>query len=181
MSQPFIGQIRMWGFDFTPRGYAQCSGQLLPIAQNQALFSLLGTTYGGNGQTTFALPNLRGRTPVGSASSVDAGWQPPQTQLGEVSGVESVTLLQSNLPVHNHTAQASSNTGNNRIPSNRVYATSTHPVTALPLYAPSSGPLVSMSPQSVNPTGGSQPHSNMQPYLTINFCIALQGIFPSRN
>lgn len=181
MSQPFVGQIKMWGFNFAPRGYALCNGQLLPINQNQALFSLLGTTYGGNGQTTFALPDLRSRTPIGFASSADSAWLPTPTQLGQASGVENVTLLQNNLPIHNHTALASTTAGNNRIPSNRVYATSTNPVSPLPLYAASSGPLASMSPQSVNPSGGNQPHSNIQPYLTINFCIALQGIFPSRN
>lgn len=181
MSDPYIGQIKMCGFDFAPRGYAQCNGQMLSIAQNTALFSLLGTTYGGNGQTTFALPDLRGRTPISFASSADSGWTPTPVQLGQVAGVENVTLLQNNVPSHNHTAMASTTAGNNRIPSNRVYATSTNPIAPLPLYASSSGPLVSMSPQTINASGGNQPHSNMQPYLTINFCIALQGLFPSRN
>ena len=181
MSDSFIGHIKLFGFNFAPRSFGQCNGQILPIAQNAALFSLLGTTYGGNGQTTFALPDLRSRTPVGYASSVSSGWQPAQTQLGEIGGVENVTLLQNNVPVHSHNANASTTAGNNRIPSNRVYATSTNPTTPLALYASSTGPLVSMAPQTVGSSGTNLPHSNIQPYTTINFCIALQGIFPSRN
>lgn len=180
MSSYFLGQIKMVGFTFAPRGFAFCSGQILSIAQNTALFSLLGTTYGGNGQTTFALPDLRGRTPVGSASSV-GGWQPPVVTLGELAGTETVTLIQSNLPPHTHTANASTAAGNNRIPSNRSYATSTNTAAPIALYAPATGPLVSMAPQSVSGAGSNQPHQNMQPYTAINFCIALVGIFPSRN
>lgn len=181
MSEFFIGQIMMTGFNFAPKYWAQCNGQLLPINQNQALFSLLGTQYGGNGTTTFALPDLRSRTPLGYASSVDPGWQPPSVQIGQAAGVENVTLLSTNLPAHTHSANASTTAGNNRIPSNRVYGTSTNTAAAIPLYAPSTGAVVPMNPQTVAPSGGNQPHPNMQPYTTLNFCIALQGIFPSRN
>lgn len=179
MSEFFIGQIMMAGFSFAPRYFGQCNGQLLPIAQNQALFSLLGTQYGGNGQTTFGLPDLRSRTPIGYASSVDPGWQPPAVQIGQVAGVENVTLLPTSIPAHTHAVNASTTAGDNRIPSNRVYATNT--TAAQSLYAASTGSVVPMNPQTVAPAGGNQPHPNLQPYTTINFCIALSGIFPSRN
>ena len=181
MSEFFIGQIMMAGFSFAPKLFGQCNGQLLPIAQNQALFSLLGTQYGGDGRTTFALPDLRGRTPVGHESSLDPGWQPPVVRIGQVAGVENVTLLQTNLPGHTHAMNASTSPGDNRIPATRVFATSTNSATAANLYAPSNGSAVVMNAQSVAPVGGNQPHPNLQPYSTINFCIALQGTFPSRN
>lgn len=181
MSEKFLGQIMLCGFDFPPRGFAQCNGQLLAIAQNQALFSLLGTTYGGNGVSTFALPDLRGRTPVGFGSSVDPGWQ-GSVVLGQVGGQENVTLTTGNMPSHTHQANASTTAGNNRIPSNRVYATSTNTAgTPIALYAPATGTPVAMNPQTVAASGSNQPHPNMQPYGTINFCIALQGFYPSRN
>ncbi len=179
MSEFFIGQIMMTGFNFAPRFWAQCNGQLLPIQQNQALFSLLGTQYGGNGTTNFALPNLQSRTPVGYAPSADSGWQPPAMQIGQAAGVENVTLLSINLPSHTHSVNASTTAGDNRIPSNRVYATNT--TATQPLYASSSGPVVPMNPATVAPAGGNQPHPNLQPYSVINFCVALSGIFPSRN
>jgi microcystin-dependent protein len=181
MSEFFIGQIMMAGFNFAPKFWALCNGQLLPINQNQALFSLLGTQYGGNGTTNFALPNLQGRTPVGYASSVDPAWQPASVQIGQAAGVENVTLLSSNLPAHNHTVNASTTGGNNRIPGTRVYATSTNTAAPISLYGPSTGPLVAMNPATVAAAGGNQPHQNMQPYSVLNFCIALSGIFPSRN
>lgn len=180
MTQPYLGEIVMFGFDFAARGFAFCSGQLLPIAQNQALFSLLGTTYGGNGVTTFSLPDLRGRTPIGFGSSVDPGWQ-STVQLGQAGGVENVTLNSTQVPAHTHQANASTTAGNNRIPSNRIYATSTNTAAPIALYAPSTGAAVAMNPATVAQAGGNQPHPNMQPYLAMNFCIALQGIFPSRN
>lgn len=179
MSDFFIGQVMMAGFSFAPKFWAQCNGQLLPINQNQALFSLLGTQFGGNGTTNFALPDLRGRTPLGYASSVDPSWQPPSVQIGEAAGVENVTLLSTNLPAHTHSANASTTAGDNRIPRDRVYATNT--AADQSLYAASSGPLVPLNQQTVAPTGGSQPHPNLQPYTAINFCIALSGIFPSRD
>ena len=174
MSEFFIGQIMMTGFSFAPKSWAQCNGQLLPIAQNQALFSLLGTQYGGNGITNFALPDLRSRTPVGYASSV---------QIGQSSGAENVTLLSTNLPSHTHSVNASTTAGDNRNPSTRVFATSTNtsPNAPVNMYAPSTGALVPLNAQTVSPTGGNQPHPNLQPYSVINFCIALSGIFPSRN
>ena len=183
MSEFFIGQIMMTGFSFAPKFWAQCNGQLLPIAQNQALFSLLGTQYGGDGITTFALPDLRSRTPIGYASSVDPSWQPPSVQIGQSSGAENVTLLSTNLPSHTHTVNASTTNGDNRNPSTRLFATSTNtsPNAPVNMYAPSTGALVPLNAQTVSPTGGNQPHPNLQPYSVINFCIALSGIFPSRN
>ena len=182
MSEFFIGQIMMAGFNFAPKYWALCNGQLLPIAQNQALFSLLGTQYGGNGVTNFALPDLRSRTPVGYASSVDPGWQPPSVQIGQTDGVENVTLLSTNLPPHTHSMNASTAGGDNRSAGGRVFATSTNAGAPPPnLYSASTGSPVPLNRPTVAPAGGSQPHPNLQPYTTINFCIALQGIFPSRN
>ena len=182
MSEFFIGQIMMAGFNFAPRYWALCNGQLLPINQNQALFSLLGTQYGGNGTTNFALPDLRSRTPIGYASSVDPSWQPPGVQIGQASGVENVTLLSTNLPAHTHSVNASTTNADSRPPSNRVFATSINSNgAAIPIYSASNGSLVPLNPASVAPSGGNQPHPNLQPYSAINFCIALSGIFPSRN
>ena len=166
MSDFYIGQIMMAGFDFAPRNFAQCSGQLMAIQQNQALFSLLGTTYGGNGVQTFALPDLRGRTPIGQSSNMPTG---------QVSGSENVTLLSTNVPAHTHSVQATSATGNSRNPRNNLFATEGSPA----LYA--SGATVPLNPATIGAAGGNQPHSNMQPYAATNFCIALFGIFPSRN
>lgn len=176
MSEFFIGQIMMAGFNFAPRFWALANGQLLPINQNQALFSLLGTQYGGNGTTNFALPDLRSRTPVGYASSVDPSWQPPSVQIGQASGVENVTLLSTNLPAHSHQLNATSNNGSTRNPNNAIYASS-----GVPLFAPSNGPAVPLNSTTIGASGGNQPHPNLQPYSVINFCIALSGIFPSRN
>ncbi|WP_312345249.1 tail fiber protein [Stenotrophomonas acidaminiphila] len=181
MSEFFLGQIMMAGFNFAPKYWALCNGQLLPINQNQALFSLLGTQYGGNGTTNFALPDLRSRTPVGYASSVDPSWQPPPVQIGETGGSENVTLLSTHLPAHTHSMNASTTNGDNRIPGGRVFGTSTSTATAPNLYAASTGPVVPQNPQTVATAGGSLPHPNLQPYSVINFCIALQGIFPPRN
>jgi microcystin-dependent protein len=163
MSQPFIGEIRAASFGIVPRGWAYCNGQLLSIAQNQALFSILGTTYGGDGVTTFALPNLQGRVPVGTGNAV---------QLGEAEGQTSVTLLPTQIPSHTHTFSASSAAGADD-PENRGPA-------AAKAYAPA-GTAAPLSASAVGTTGGSQPHDNMQPYLTVNYIIALTGIYPSRN
>jgi microcystin-dependent protein len=176
MSEFFIGQVMMTGFSFAPRFWALCNGQLLPINQNQALFSLLGTQYGGNGTTNFALPDLRSRTPIGYASSVDPGWQPPAVQIGQAAGVENVTLLSTNLPAHTHTLNANTAPGTTRNPNNAVYAS-----TSVLLHGPSTGPLVPQNPSTIAPAGGNQPHPNLQPYSVLNFCVALSGIFPSRN
>jgi microcystin-dependent protein len=164
MSTPFLAEIKMFSFDFAPNGWALCNGQLLPINQNQALFSLLGTTYGGNGQTTFALPDLRGRTPISFGSG---------HILGELGGNESQTLTLNELPAHSHVVQASSGAPNAGSPSGNFFAANTG------AYAASTN--ASMLPSTVTNVGGSQSHANMSPYLVISFCIALQGIFPSRN
>lgn len=166
MSEPFLSEIKIVSFNFPPKGWALCNGQLLPINQNQALFALLGTTYGGNGQTNFALPNLRGRVPIhfGAAHS-----------LGEAAGSTSVTVNIQQLPTHLHGLQASSNsTGAGADATNAFLA----PV--FNGYGPATA-LMPLSAQSVTSVGGSQPHNNMMPYLTLNFIIALQGIFPSQN
>jgi microcystin-dependent protein len=182
MSEFFIGQIMMAGFGFAPKFWALANGQLLPINQNQALFSLLGTQFGGNGINNFALPDLRSRTPIGYASSVDPSWQPPAVQIGEAAGVENVTLLSTNLPAHSHTVNASTANGDNRSASGRLFATSSNAGGSPPnLYAASNGPLIPLNAQSVAAAGGNQPHPNLQPYSVINFCIALSGIYPSRN
>lgn len=176
MSEFFIGQIMMAGFGFAPKFFAQCNGQLLPIQQNQALFSLLGTQFGGNGTVNFGLPDMRSRTPVGYGPSVDPAWQPPPVQMGEIGGVENVTLLGPNLPAHTHQLGATTADGNTKNPRNNLYGK-----TAENLYGPAGGPLVPLNPQTVSPAGGNQPHPNLQPYSVINFCIALSGIYPSRN
>jgi microcystin-dependent protein len=166
MSEPFLSEIKIVSFNFPPKGWALCNGQFLPINQNQALFALLGTTYGGNGQTTFALPNLRGRTPIHFDASHD---------LGEAAGSTSVTVNIQQLCTHMHGLQASSNsTGAVSDPTNAFFA----PVNGG--YGPPNS-LTTLSPQTVSSVGGSQPHNNMMPYLTLNFIIALQGIFPSQN
>ncbi len=166
----------MGGFNFPPKGFAFCNGQLLAIAQNQALFSLLGTQYGGNGQTNFALPNLQGRTPVGFGNSVDPGWNPSPYNIGETGGVENVTLLSTQLPTHTHGLVGTSGAADVRTARNNYYAKST-----LDMYALTNGPQVALSQATLGPQGNTQPHTNVQPYLAINFCIALVGIYPSRN
>jgi len=176
MSETFLGQVLMAGFAFAPRGFAQCNGQFLPISQNQALFALLGTQFGGDGRVTFALPDLRGRTPIGFASSVDPSWQPPPMQIGERAGTEAVTLTSANLPNHGHAVAGTTLDGTTRNPNNAIFAR-----TGESLYGPATGNLVPLASNSVSPAGGNQPHANMQPYAVINFCIALTGIFPSRN
>ena len=166
MSEPFLSEIKLVSFNFPPKGWALCNGQTLPINQNQALFSLLGTTYGGNGQTTFNLPNLRGRVPI----KVGGGHT-----LGEAAGSTAVTVNIQQLPTHLHFLQAS-NVDQNRVappagaylgPVNNLYGAAAN--------------LTTMTPATVSSVGGSQPHNNMMPYLVLNFIIALQGIFPSQN
>ncbi|MFN0317387.1 MAG: phage tail protein [Burkholderiales bacterium] len=174
MADPFIGQIQAFGFNFAPRGWAQCNGQLLPIAQNQALFALLGTFYGGNGQTTFGLPDLRGRSPI----HVGQGPTLSNYTLGEQGGQESVTLTPQQMPQHTHTARALAGNGNSKVAAGNVWAKDAGVSSAT--YS-SVAPDSSMSAQAIASTGGSQPHENRPPYLVINWCIALEGIFPSRN
>jgi len=167
MSEPFLGQISVFAFPFAPRGWAQCNGQLLPIAQNQALFALLGTTYGGNGTTTFALPDLRGR------AAMHASTTHPQ---GQSAGEEAHTLITAEIPSHSHGAVCNS-TGSDQVsPAGNVWGTDT---AGYAPYASSADSTCSTS--AIANGGGGQPHDNMAPSLTVNFCIALQGIFPSRN
>ncbi|WP_460832188.1 phage tail protein [Lysobacter humi (ex Lee et al. 2017)] len=179
MSTPFLAQVLLVPFQFAPRGYASCNGQLLPINQNQALFSLLGTQYGGNGQTNFALPDMRGRTPMSYSSSVDAGWNGSIATIGERAGAESVTLAPGQVPSHAHAMQGTTAAGTSRLPGGRVPATSVSTGTAVPVYG--TGPAVGLTGVGTTGPATAQPHVNMQPYTVLNFCIALQGIFPSRN
>ncbi len=170
MGTPFLSEIRIMSFNFAPKGWALCNGQFLPIDQNQALFSLLGTTYGGNGQTTFALPNLQGRAAMHQGSG---------HVLGERAGEEAHTIIQSEMPAHIHPATADVKAGDNTVfTPNNAYMADTGSTL---LYSGGSNNMVAMSSQMVTSIGGSQPHENRQPYLTLNFCIALQGVFPSRN
>jgi microcystin-dependent protein len=175
MSETFLAEIRIFAGNFAPRGWALCNGQLLPIAQNTALFSLLGTQYGGNGQTTFALPNLSDSVPIGS------GQGPGLTDRsqGEVGGSESVTLLNNEIPSHTHTPSVGSAAGSSADPTNAVWTVppGRRPVAA---YGGVTN-TVSMYTMAIQPAGASQPHNNMQPYLALNFIIALEGIFPSRS
>ncbi|MBL8311371.1 MAG: phage tail protein [Burkholderiales bacterium] len=168
MAEPFLSEIRLMSFNFAPKGWALCNGQFLPINQNQALFSLLGTTYGGNGQTTFALPDLRSRVPIHFGSGFT---------LGQRAGQENHTLTASETPQHTHTLQAANVPANVGIPANTVMLANSVNYEA---YRPATSP-VPLHPATVSSVGGSQPHNNMQPFLTISFCIALQGIFPSQN
>jgi microcystin-dependent protein len=166
MAEPFLSEIRLMSFSFAPKGWALCNGQLLPINQNQALFSLLGTTYGGNGQTNFALPDLQGRAPIHVGSG---------HTLGERGGEPAHTLSIAELPTHTHVLSGSSADGSQPIPAANLLARA---APANPYLAPSN--LVASNPASVANVGGSQAHLNMQPFLTLTFCIALQGIFPSQ-
>lgn len=168
MSEPFIAEVRIFPYNFAPRGWAFCNGQILSIAQNTALFSLIGTTYGGNGQTTFALPNLQGRTPVG----VGQGPGLSSYTQGEEGGLEAVTLTPQELPVHTHTLNAVSDAATSGTPSGAMQLATAN----TSIYGPA---------QNLTPMAGlgsaAQPHNNRQPFLVLHFCIALQGIFPSRN
>lgn len=167
MAEPFLGEIRIMSFVFAPKGWALCNGQLLPINQNQALFSLLGTTFGGDGRVNFALPDNRGRTPI----HVGSGYT-----LGERGGEQAHTLTISEIPTHTHVLNGTTANATVALPSNSI----TFARSGTPMYgAPAN--LVSMNPQGTSNVGGSQAHLNMQPFLTLNFCIALQGIYPSRN
>ena len=165
MGTPYLAEIRVFSFNFAPKGWALCNGQLLPINQNQALFSLLGTTYGGDGRTTFALPNLQGRTPIHFGNGYT---------LGQAAGESNHTLLLTEMPQHTHTALASAGAANTGVPTNNFWANGNQPA-----YDPS--PNGSMVTAATSMVGGNQPHNNSPPYLTLQFCIALQGIFPSQN
>ena len=166
MAEPFLSEIRMMSLSFAPSGWAQCNGQLLPINQNQALFSLLGTTYGGNGQTNFALPDLRARVPIHKGSGF--------TQ-GEKGGEQAHTVTISEMPTHVHVANGTSNPGNLLLPGGNLLAKNSNLG-----YHSFDGSAVAMAPGTLANVGGSQAHLNMQPFLVLSFCIALQGIFPSQ-
>jgi microcystin-dependent protein len=168
MSESFLGEIRIFSFQFAPHGWAMCNGQLLPINQNQALFALLGTTYGGNGQTTFALPNLQARLPMHIGNG--------HVQ-GEAAGETSHTLTTQEMPAHSHVANANKTTSDSLSPAGKFWGTDTAGDSP---YAPAPNGF-HLSPTAVSTAGGSQPHNNLAPSLVLNFCIALVGIFPSRN
>ena len=174
MAEPFIGQIYIVGFNFAPRGFATCDGQLLPIAQNTALFSLLGTIYGGNGQVTFALPDLRGRFPTHQGQGPGLS----DYSIGQVAGEENHTLMANEMPLHSHGMVATTAAGNSQSPANHILATDGAGGTA-----PYSSGVANtgMAANMIGASGGSQPHNNLPPYLCLNFVIALQGIYPSRN
>ena len=170
MSGPFVGEIRMFAGNFAPAGWALCQGQLVPIDQNPTLFQLIGTTYGGDGQNTFALPNLQSRVPIHVG---------PGFVLGQAAGAEAVTLTVSQIPQHSHVPQAST-TGDQPSPAGHVFATATGNVNGLEVYT-TQAPATAFSPQAVGSAGGSQPHDNMIPFLVVNFIISLFGVFPSQS
>lgn len=171
MADPFVAEIRIFPFNFAPRGWAWCDGQLLPLSQNTALFSLLGTTYGGNGKSNFALPDLQGRAPMHPGQGPGLSLH----DLGETGGSETVTLLESEIPSHSHALRGVATTANESSPAGNTLAQPT----GASLYQTAQS-LVQMSDNTLAPAGGDQPHNNLQPYLTFYFCIALQGVFPPR-
>jgi len=174
MADPFVAEIRIFPFNFAPKGWAWCDGQLLPLSQNTALFSLLGTTYGGNGKSNFALPDLQGRAPMHPGQGPGLSLH----DLGEAGGSETVTLLESEIPAHSHSLTASNEDGTQgTLGPNLALATS---VNGSLYQTNTSANLVSMSPNALAPAGGDAPHNNVMPFLTFFFCIALQGVFPPR-
>ena len=173
MADPFVAEIRIFPFNFPPVGWAWCNGQLMPLAQNTALFSLLGTTYGGNGESNFALPDLQGRAPMHPGQGPGLSYH----NLGESGGSETVNLLESELPAHAHTLSGTVENGTQGTLSNNVALATTTGGTP---YHTNSATLVPMAPNALAPTGGDSSHNNMQPYLTCHFCIALQGVYPPR-
>jgi microcystin-dependent protein len=172
MADPFVAEIRIFPFNFAPKGWAWCDGQLLPISQNTALFSLLGTTYGGDGKSTFALPDLQGRAPMHPGQGPGLSLH----DLGETGGSQTVTLLESEIPAHSHTVSASLADGTSQTPAGEKLATGI----GIGQYA-APGAVTQLSPNALAPAGGDQPHNNMQPHLTFYFNIALQGVFPPRS
>jgi microcystin-dependent protein len=177
MAEPFLSEIRLFSFNFPPKGWAYCNGQLMPINQNQALFSLLGTQYGGNGQTTFALPNMQGRTPIHFSNT---------RPLGEAAGSTSVALSMGQLPAHTHLPSAKNVIGDANLPAGKVLAQTVAvqqngSTLAVNMYSNNNTFDKALNPGAISNVGGSQAHNNMMPYLTLNYCIALQGIFPSPN
>ncbi len=175
MSTPFIGEIRMFGGNYPPRGHALCNGQIMAISQNTALFSILGTNYGGDGRVTFGLPNLQGRAAIGAGQ----GNGLTNRFLGELGGKPSVNLDQTQMPSHNHSANASGGSGNSPSPLNTIWSASGVGRTPDAAYASSGNST--MAPNTLSPSGGNQPHNNFPPFLAVSFIIALSGIFPPRN
>ncbi len=173
MADPFVAEIRIFPFNFPPKGWAFCDGQLMPLSQNTALFSLLGTMYGGNGKSNFALPDLQGCAPMFWGQGPGLSLH----DIGETGGSETVTLLESEIPSHSHALMSNPAPGNRTTPVGNSIA---RVAGATPYLPPSGAALVSMSDQALPTAGGDQPHNNLQPYLTLNFCIALQGVFPPR-
>jgi len=170
---PFVAEIRIFPFNFAPRGWAWCDGQLLPLSQNTALFSLLGTTYGGNGKSNFALPDLKGRAPMHPGQGPGLSWH----DLGEAGGDETVSLIESEIPAHTHALRAQNESGGEvATPAGN---TLNRPASGN-LYNAANQPVVAMASNAIAPAGNDQPHNNMQPYLTLGFAIALQGVFPPR-
>jgi microcystin-dependent protein len=174
MANQFVGEIRMMACDFAPSGWAMCNGQLLSLSQNTALFSLLGTTYGGDGRTTFALPNLQGRAIMHPGQGAGLS----QRNLGNTGGATTVSLTTAQMPNHNHRLLASHNIGTTTSPANAAFAVGAN---AKPLYGPASGSPGTMHASTLSSAGNGFPHNNMQPYLALNFVIALTGIFPQRS
>jgi microcystin-dependent protein len=183
MSDPFVAEIRIFPFNFPPKGWAFCDGQLLPISQNTALFSLLGTFYGGDGKSTFALPDLQGN----AATCQGQGGGLQDWVIGEVQGSQTVTLLDSEIPVHSHSFSATSTAGNSQTATNgqlaKGFKGNLQASNTAKMYSSAASPQPNalMNPQVLTVAGGSLPHNNMMPYLTLNFCIAMQGIFPPRS
>jgi len=169
---PFVAEIRIFPFNFAPKGWAFCDGQLLPLSQNTALFSLLGTTYGGDGKSNFALPDMQGNAPMHPGQGPGLSLH----DLGETGGSETVSLLESEIPSHSHNVTASSQDGTDNHPVNNYPAQGV----GINLYVNAGTTPVNMNDNALSPAGGDQPHNNMQPYLTLNFCIALQGVYPPR-
>lgn len=174
MADPFVAEIRIFPFNFAPKGWAWCDGQLMPLSQNTALFSLLGTTYGGDGKSTFALPDLEGSAPMHPGQGPGLSLH----DLGEIGGSETVTLLESEIPAHSHALQGTAGNANQNSPGGLLLG---RPFGGGSMYKPPAGAaVVSLSDGALAPAGGDQPHNNLMPYLTFYFCIALQGVFPPR-
>lgn len=168
---PFVAEIRIFAFNFAPKGWATCDGQLLPISQNTALFSLLGTMYGGDGKSTFGLPDLRGAAPMAAGTGPDG-----EHYQGEMAGSPTVTLISSEIPVHRHAFSVSTRGASEKDPTNQALATGQ----GIGMYGANDQPTTTLAPQALSIAGGSQPHNNMMPSLSFTICIALQGVFPAR-
>ncbi len=172
MADPFVAEVRIFPFNFAPKGWAWCDGGLMPLSQNTALFSLLGTVYGGDGKSNFALPDLQGRAPMHPGQGQGLSLH----DLGESGGSDTVTLLESEIPLHNHSLRGSNTVGDSPVPGGNALGRSPNAY-----QQDSTTNLVAMAPESLPPAGGDAPHNNLQPYLTLYFCIALQGVFPPRS